>query len=453
MKKAIVTSILFGSLIFASNNVKAMEETPISISQNGSTVKLHINSPGDYYKVFENGELKYEGTSPYWEVELKEEFHKYKIGIYENNKIKKVIQQNVDNKNLLTKAKASIEVNKISQKEDEMKNEVNGNILQVTATSEQVVLSWDQLPDSDGSYEIYKDGDLLEKTKDLSYIDTKVEPNKQYHYEVLAKSEVDKEQKKAIDNEVKEKNLKLTKEQKQELYSIRGSINSVVKTPINSEEFLSEKEELIKQPVLEQTAQTLAFPGTPQWRNYIFRYTTFIPYKSIEDPKPFNGTYLSGDNRGFDFWSNSYRTRTDVYAYLSAGPPDIEGFKKIGESKRCSDKDCTNIIQRATASDSGIQIIKDTITSTKLQWRVKHDVGIPFGAEYPNINYYYEATLTSSPTLYINGAHDKAPNHEFYMAVQSSDDVTTLHRASVNSEWDFINLIPGAPQTTFNISM
>ncbi|WP_270578159.1 hypothetical protein [Caldibacillus thermoamylovorans] len=98
MKKAIVTSILFGSLIFASNNVKAMEETPISISQNGSTVKLHINSPGDYYKVFENGELKYEGTSPYWEVELKEEFHKYKIGIYENNKIKKVIQQNVDNK-------------------------------------------------------------------------------------------------------------------------------------------------------------------------------------------------------------------------------------------------------------------------------------------------------------------------------------------------------------------
>ncbi|WP_175987037.1 hypothetical protein [Bacillus sp. Marseille-Q1617] len=456
MKKMLFGSLLLGGLLLAGNSASA-NEPEFTVKQTDSSLNVHIHEKADYYKVYNKGELIYEGTSPDWKDSIQEDFNKYKVGIYENNKLEKVVNVKVDNQKAdQTKSTKSIMYNQQnSLKEDVMSKKVSGNTLENIATSEEVKLKWASLPDDDGLYEIYKDGKKIGQTKNLTFTDRNVKPGERYSYKVISETEVDQEQKNLINEQIGQEKLKeFNPRQLREMYAVKGSLTNIVKTPENTESYLVEKEALIKTPESESGNNLLkaaSFPGTSDWRNYIFRYTTFIPQDSVEDPKPFNGTYLKGDGRGYNYFSNSYRTRVDVNAYLTWN--DFFYNKDVGESHRCSDSACTDIIESDTASESGIEVLEDYSSSSKMQWRVKHDVGIPFGAEYPNITYYYDATLTSSPSLSINGSHDKAPSHEFYMAVYASDVMVPLEKYMVDSEWDFIMLAPGMPQEYFNISM
>lgn len=91
-------------------------------------------------------------------------------------------------------------------------------------------------------------------------------------------------------------------------------------------------------------------------------YKTFIPYKTVADPKPeILKTYLKGDNRGFSDTSNKFRTQAMVNTQFHS-PTSITLFKDVSQSVRCSDPDCKKVIERKTASNSGIKL---HITSKK----------------------------------------------------------------------------------------
>jgi hypothetical protein len=456
MRKFAIGSVILGGLLMVSNSASA-EQNVVDVEQNKSVVNFHINEQADYYKVFQNGEILYQGVSPNFSDSLENEFEKYKVGIYKDNKLEEVVNLKVDNeegsqdkvnKSLMIKEKDNL-------KEDIMSKKVDGNTLEAIITDEEVLLTWDALPDNDGKYEIFRDGEKIGQTKKLTFTDKKVKSGERYVYSVVGETEVNAKQKEAINKQLGDERLKkASKKELQEMYTVRGTLTSIVNTPSNTEEYLTKKETLLKGKKTEDKGNEFgiaSFPGTSEWRNYIFRYTTFIPQESVEDPMPFNGTYLHGDDRSFDYFSNDYRTRVDVNAFLTWN--DFTYDRYVGESLRCEDRACTDIIERDTAPKSGIEVIEDYSSSSKMQWRVKHDVGIPFGSIYPNINYYYEATLTSSPSLSISGAHDKAPSHEFYMATYASDDMVPLHLFSVDSEWDFAYLAPGTPQEYFSVSM
>lgn len=185
----------------------------------------------------------------------------------------------------------------------------------------------------------------------------------------------------------------------------------------------------------------------PSSNTYTLRYTTFIPQLSVSDPFSL-GNYLKGDNRGYSITSAAYRTRSDVA--LSFANSSMTLSKYVNPSHRCSTAACTSIIKTATASTSGMTIHKDVVSSSKMNWRINHDIGIPFGAIYPNINYFYEAALTKT-SLNVKGSHDKAPGHELYLITPAAATVT-VHRTTVTADWQFSLLIPGAPQTFFNVS-
>ena len=168
---------------------------------------------------------------------------------------------------------------------------------------------------------------------------------------------------------------------------------------------------------------------------------------------PYSAYWLAGDNRsGFDPYSNKFRTESSVN--VGFWMPYMTHFPETGQSHKCYTSECVApYAWTKQASTDGIKLTKDLVTTTKMQWRVNHDVGIPFSALYPNITYYYNATLTKS-SLSITGSHDKAPAHEFYMFPASgSTSYVTIERWWVDSSWDFAMLIPGAPQDYFNFSM
>ncbi|WP_085524459.1 DUF3238 domain-containing protein [Tuberibacillus sp. Marseille-P3662] len=467
-------TLLFLGMMFLGSQANAKSNNkPAKIQKGDGKVSFHINVQGDYYKFYQKGKIQHKGKSANWTDELNDSSQKYKIGVYKENKLVDIVKVKVGNGDIRkpTKKKQSFllqeNTNERDPKEQNMEQRVKANTLEVAATHTKVYLQWSELPDKDGYFEVYRDGEKIARTKETRYLDTSAKSGNEYRYKIVAESTVSDDRKRKLNSQLEQSRFELTQEQKKELFTIRGTVSNKVKTPVISETYLNKKGSLLNREQMNKLKKeqsnkisTLAFPGTSQWRNYIFRYTTFIPFESVEDPKPFNGTYLKGDDRNsFDFFANDYRTRTDVWTYfnsaswLGVNAPNITYNKDIQQSVRCEDPDCSQVIERDTASESGIEVIKDTISSNKLQWRVKHDVGIPFGWEYPNINYYYSATLTSTPSLTIEGAHDKAPNHEFFMAVQNSDVVIPLHTYSVGSTWDFFYLTPTAPQEYFNISM
>ncbi|MCY9376527.1 hypothetical protein MOF34_15730 [Bacillus sp. T17B1] len=82
--------------IFLTKHVNAAESS-VMIKTEEKTVTINIKEQGDRYKVFKEDNLVYEGSSNQIQDQLTDDFQKYKIGIYEDNKIKKVLKITIDN--------------------------------------------------------------------------------------------------------------------------------------------------------------------------------------------------------------------------------------------------------------------------------------------------------------------------------------------------------------------
>lgn len=450
--KLLVLPIALAGAIFGSNTAMA-SENPVDVIYSQDSLTLQFNQEGDYYEVYKDGEILYKGENNSFIDTDNDIGQNYNVGIYKNNQLEDVIVVKT-NKSEVTSNRQVPEENQERTQVDILKDQVNNGYLEAISTSNSVSLKWSELQDSDGIYEIYRDEKKIGETKELEFIDTKVKGEQRYRYEVLAKVEVDDAKKVQIDKELTERNLTPTISQKEELYNSRGILTKIIDTPTKSEQSLKTKPSFFektspKATNIKETSTTVSAAAFPVSEEYSFSYVTFIPQVSTMDP--FSMYYLAGDNRGYDPYSSKFRTKSSVN--VGFWMPYMSHFPETGLSHKCYTSACTApYAWTEQASTDGIQIHKDLVTTTKMQWRVNHDVGIPFGSYYPNINYYYNATLTKS-SLTVSGSHDKAPAHEFYMFPATSSSYITIERWWVDSGWDFGMLMPGAPQDYFNFSM
>lgn len=431
----LTTFILFPGVIFAST-------TDINVVKEGDTATIEIPDKGDYYKVLSYDEVVYEGESNRPVIFLNEKLENIQVNVYQDDnlidnyflKIKNDTElkdkgEFLDSLQILSTSNVFNDANQADPKEVEMKQSVKSDVLEVIYSINEVTFSWSELP-SDYPYEIYRDGELIATTTESLFTDSDVESGVIYHYEVLSKTDMSPEYEKELRESFEESNI--SEEELDELTKIQGSLNTIVQTPSNLVESFSN------------------LPGSPEWRNYVIRYTTFIPDFSLKNPTSIVSPhkYFKGDNRSFDFWSDRYRTRADVELIMTDGN-SMSITRSVGLTTGCEDSACTRITETGRASTNGIKFNTGTNTRSKKVWDVGIDVGIPFNRLYPNINGYYQGEMTSSPSLYLNGAHDRAPSHEIYIVPTFSGDVMPLYRrASDSSFW----LIPGAPQTHFTVS-
>ncbi|SFD03366.1 Protein of unknown function, partial [Bacillus sp. OV322] len=285
-------------------------------------------------------------------------------------------------------------------------------------------------------------------TKELNYTDDSVKPDTEYTYTVKVDNKVSKEKEKEIKQKIKENNTKLTKEEKEEVFNNTGTISSLIKTPNNTEESLK-TDEIMEPMNLESTNNSFAALALPSSNEFSLDYRTFIPFKSVENPNPASSIdYLQGDNRtAFAAYSNIYRTESSVNIMFN-GPTSLTLWKDVHASHSCTNASCSNPKSLGTASSSGITIDKLVVSSKRMTWSVNHAVGVPLGILYPDINYYYLATLTPK-SFSIDGEHDKAPNHEVYLNYPSGS--IKLHTFAVTSQNDFWKLIGVTASWSFDM--
>lgn len=454
MKKISTSLFLATALLMTSQSGgEAADSKLVKVDSKieANSVQLGLEGiDGEYFKVFRDGEKVWEGTQKsFTDDQLDSDFlYNYKIGVYKNDELTDIITHKIKTKSKNLKKINNINTSNTYATETEVTTTVGKGF---------VTLEWDKIQDDDGLYEIYRDGELLGKVSTSTFTDDRTESNNSYLYEIVAAKEISNDEKQKLKAEYKSRNIKITKENKELLFNEIKTVGKVVQTTDAVTEESLKTNDLPKEFV-DDSIQTLGIPDSgADVPAYIFRYQTYIPFASVDNPNQIHetqigeyGTRLKGDNRGNDAFSNKYRSRVDVFA--DWWYPNLFGEKTVGESILYDSSG--NILLRGTASTDGIKVTKDLVTSTKMMWRVNHDVGVPFSASYPNITYYYEGTVYKNGTFSLRGSHDKAPNHELYAGNAYTDiRPLTAYTYSVGSSLDFAYLVPGTPQKYFEVSM
>ncbi|MBY7141630.1 hypothetical protein KFZ56_00610 [Virgibacillus sp. NKC19-3] len=421
-------------IFFGSQNVSA--DPAVEAEQKVNAINLTWNLEGETYKIYRDGEIIWEGNgNSYLDENLESStYYDYKIGSF---------SESGDLLDLVTVTTSTIKPKALkSTSNGDYNSEVYNAIMTSNVGKDYIELDWTELETNNGLYKVYRDGEKIAEVSNTYYKDDTVAAGKSYNYKIAAERETSNEKKEKIEKEIEERNLSVSKEEMKELTTERESLIRTVRTPddISLDELKGISTPFSTDIDLNSIDYT-----------FLFRYTTFIPDPVVENPHPIDGGWLEGDNRTFSATSNDYRTRSDVYAGWSpaAGSGgELRQEKDVGESVLYEDEAGTEVIQRDTASDSGITLTPTT-SNTLMYWVVNHDVGVPFGIEYPNINYQYTGRMDNNYSGELNGGHDKAPNHEINIGVAYTDSYGWAEAYSFTGE-SFFNLVPGTPQETFN---
>lgn len=435
---------LFYSLVLCSflgiGSITVYAESQVNVDEKINSIELNWDVEGTNYKIYKDGELVWEGAdNTYIDSDVESSaYYDYKIGSFnESGDLLDIVTVTASP----TKSKAL----QSSSDDDTTNSDVDIATVTTKIGNDFVELEWTELESDEGVYKVYRDEEKIAEVSNTQYKDTNLDSGKQYVYKIVAERKTSDENIDIINKEIEERNLSLNEEEYEELTTERDNLIKVVRT--QEDISMNELQGLSTPFSTDVETNELEY-------SFVFRYTTFIPDRVVKNQYPLHGGWLKGDNRGFSATSNAYRSRTDVYAGWSpVGGSSGELFieKDVGESVLYEDEAGTIVDRRGTASDSGIYFGSFTDTSNLKSWVVDHDVGVPFAAVYPNINYDYRGLINrGSYSGEIVGSHDKAPNHEMYLGVAYSDfGWTTIYRYTGGSFW---NLVPGAPQENFSYS-
>jgi hypothetical protein len=460
MKKYLLTSLIVSviSLGVFMNVSEASVAQKIVSKTSANEVHLDWGDAGDVtYKLYRDGDIIYSGKqSKFQDTNLEPEYlYTYKLATYKQNKLVDIVKYDVKTKNTDSNSL------RLMSKENSIENEYEKETpLTSTVSKDSVILDWEPMVDGDGVYQIYRDNKKVGETQETQFIDNTIQMAKDYSYKIVAT-------KRASESEIKEINQSLLKanvdldEVPEEAYNYNKSLTKIVET-------LSEvsEDELSKSGLLDPIGaskikgnSTVANALASDYTGYILRYQTFIPYKHVKSPNAFDeflsgygyDTYLNGNNRSFGFFENSFKTRSDVYAEWSGSSAYSIQYPDVGVSI-LYDNDYDEIT-RGTASTDGIKHYPERNTSTYIEWHEIASVGVPFSATYPNIDYRYDARMYKNGNITASGNHDKAPNHEVYLArAYSSLPAVTLHTYEIPNQDAFQNLIPIFPNEYWQVN-
>lgn len=412
----------------------------VKITKGNGEVTLEVLETGDKYEIFKDEELVYEGKENVFKETMDYDIQKYRIGVYSGKELIKVISMKVTN----DEETKSINVEKKS-KEEFIKETIQNTKLEAVIGDSYVSLKWPELPDEDKKYILYRDGEKIAETKELSFIDETVEPGTIYKYTVRVDN--------VLSDNAKREIMKMSNDGSIDLNDIEqtysGTISTLVITPDNTKESL-EKDQIMSPLVENDNNSNEALANVPPFFDMVYR--TFIPFKSVKNPVNWfsKHKYLKGDDRTqYLPYTDRYRTESVVYGQFDF-PPALAHTPDVSGTYACNASSCASPIYIDTASTSGIQFNIINASKNNLHWQVRHSVGIPINSLYPNIDYNYVVKATPS-SLHAFGSHDGAPSQEMWLRHPAGE--IRIHEYMVTKEIDLWKLFPGIGYESWTYDM
>ncbi|MDX8365545.1 hypothetical protein [Cytobacillus sp. IB215665] len=277
-----------------------------------------------------------------------------------------------------------------------------------------VTIDWDDI-EYITSYEIFRNDEHLTTVMKSEFTDHKITLDEEYTYKIVGTRKVKKDKRDKIDKDIN--NDRLQNEQKEELYIEEFEISKYVGAMRNH--IVGESEDVMVQDL------------TKRWE---IRYTTFLKDEWVKNPNGLSKyKWFSGDNRGYNATSLSYRTRTYVNICFCSASESVMLDRDVGTTHGYDAN--KKLLNSDTASEDGIVLINVDLDSAKIKFDVDHAVGNPLVASL-DINYELEGEFYSNGNYKLSGEHDQAPHHEVYLKGRNSSSWETVYKAaSKGIEW------------------
>ncbi|OYD06668.1 DUF3238 domain-containing protein [Paludifilum halophilum] len=436
----------------------------VSVTSTSKSIEINWNSHSEYFELYSKIDNTYKkiwsGKDRTYKLNSLNPDHKYKLKLVakgsNGEKLDNVVINTSTNK---TKRQINERISMLTPTVVMKDERVTKQIFYPMANSKldsfvkknEVKLSWSNLPDDDQIYEVYRDGKLLKKVKGDSFTDTSVVKNNIYSYKIVGLKKIPDAEVEKKKKWLKEKGIKLNKSQEKNLYYEEKSLGTVLQTSDETTIDISRED---KKQV---TLQGDDFRDYPTGYGFTMRYTTFIPLEYAVNPQcdwvgycKFH--YFEGDNRGFDVWSDRFRTRSDVYItwdFDTNNPNDVKLNPSIGTTVGLDEN--KNPVETDQADESDIELSRVTNTGDSITHWIKLESSNPLVVGAPAIDAEYGAQVYKNGTGHVEGTHDKAPSHEFYIAPYASDGGW---RTILNDEHEgFEYLLPIMPNAEFSIDL
>ncbi|WP_342379009.1 DUF3238 domain-containing protein [Bacillus thuringiensis] len=312
-------------------------------------------------------------------------------------------------------------------------------------SADMVKVMWGNVPTDDNSYEVYRDGKYVAFTNktefvdrkssivqkaNVSYASTADDPYRKY-YDIKSTKQVPSSNVEEKVNVLKGSGLNPTTEQIAEL----GCEEKNLATYVDDWSSTGKAAQAISK----------SQASAPSQQGFIYRYQTFIPTSREWSPIKWFASLESfeGDGRGFDYFSDRYRTRLDVRVTWSMGwvdnsPAKFNVTKSTGLTTGYL-KDGTPVNGKANA-ENDLNVKIESATPYQAKFSMKTASANPLVSGAPDIDAYAYVIVNRNGSGATAGFHDRAPNHEFYRGLYSGRPVyhpEILHRSELHGFWKF----------------
>ncbi|MRG26590.1 hypothetical protein [Laceyella tengchongensis] len=420
---ALITVFSFSTFL-KWGDAKERLEPKANVKQN--SIKISFNAVGEYVSVYKKDKkVKQMGVEKGFKSLFNSSSNEFTLdGLDSNSPVKLKLKATDENNKVVDEV--TIETGTLRSEKD--KNEMKGNKLKdshlVTYIRDnEVKLLWENIPDDDGVYEIFKNGKLVDKVKGNEYVDMQIKDLNTITYDIVGKTKMSAEKIRNAKEIAKKNHVFISKTKEDELFT--------------------ETNALTKQLVLKSESANKSFSTKSVYYGYgqILRYQTWIPLKKAPNPSFSKYHSFAGDTRkNPDFFSNRFRTRVDVLALFNGTPKAIM-YKDVGKTKGFDEKGReigrgearvdAKFYKRQSGSDSGGRYV---------DFGVIHASGNPLANPSPDIDYQYSAKVYEDGSVSAFGGGDYAPSHELWIANIQGDSIGLLH---YRPHKDFLCLIPG----------
>ncbi|TCP66498.1 hypothetical protein [Baia soyae] len=497
--------LLSSMVISSSASATSRKDLDVRITQSTDSVDFSWTTVGDVYKVYayrdgkesliwSGGDLHYKQTG----LEA-DHAYSYKIIAYKNDQLideevvhtstlktkEQVSETERYNEKLFNQSTSKVKTNKkplqlMGTTQDDKLNEEKLNYPMInaqinsTVKNDKIKLQWVNVPDQDGIYDVYRDGKLIEKVNGNEFVDADVKTNTKYKYKIMGSkripdSEIQKKKEFLAKNKVtfSQKDEEILFYETKEIGTIVKSSTNIISAQSRSKKAKPTKPTGKKAKLSQEQQDDFEYPNGV---GYLFRYTTFIPMDKAPNPACLGipiGTVCDfdsfhGDNRGFDPFAESFRTRSDTFVTWDdrKKPNDVAFKPDTGITIGYKDG---KKVARAKAPKSDIRLAGQDKGDDWISHQVQVQSAIPLlkiadRNVAPDIDAFYYTKVYSDWKGQFYGVHDKAPSHEFYMYEHPGDigfdimlsehtDFNALFPLAKKHEWKYNLVLPpdGAP--------
>ena len=364
------------------------------LKQTDSMISFSWTPTDEVSQVKKNGEIVYTGTQSSFRDE----------GLSPGELIRYTIKRQSPQGQWVTALKLLTGTEK---RDPDCINQLEQIVLSTIVSHKRVSLAWGAI-DGIETYDIYRDGELVTKTRHTQFTDRDVPEDREVTYWVRAQRPVER-----------------TESPLRKVKSLAANIFGALNSGSSQEQAAEEKFWLSKKiaPLNQLLGKN---PGKEPELKWHLRYLTFLPDDVLKNPNLTSpNPYFQGDNRSFDPESKHYRSLSNCIVDLSAATSTFDFDKDIGTSIAYNWR--RKFRKADIASSEGVTAKIKEDTDQKTEFLLTHSVGNPLTTS-PNIDYEVSATFYRNGVYDLIGVHDQSPNHEIYLKLGNRGSWQPLHQ-------------------------